>query len=176
MYCNRCHCHFFFNQERGQRPLKLCFFYAKVIGFEQNKTKTETFHSTMYVIPFSKERCKNKSQNLIYAETPFQEKNVHVRRFPSSFIHEKQGRLGTISLTNSRKFATPREMRSEEWAQKSPLMSRALPKYGKCYWLVEANFPCHTTQICECDVAVKPVVPVSRKFGCFSQARLPWPN
>lgn len=45
---------------------------------------------------------------------PFKKKNVHLRRSPSNFIHEKQGSLGTISLTNSRKFATPREMRSEE--------------------------------------------------------------
>ena len=140
-----------------------------------NKTKMETFHSNvLFLLVKRAATTSRKIQCMPWR--PFKKKNVHLRRSSSNFIHEKQGSLGTISLTNSRKFATPREMRSEEWAQKSPLMSRALPKYGKCYWLVEANFPCHTTQICECDVAVKPGVPVSRKFGCFSQARLPWPN
>ena len=111
-----------------------------------NKTKQKRKHFTalcylMYVIPFSKERCKNKSQNLIYAETPFQEKNVHVRRFPSSFIHEKQGRLGTISPTNSRKFATPREMRSEEWAQKFPTDGVHYPNMGSATdWLKQIAF------------------------------------
>ena len=95
----------------------------------------------MYVIPFSRERCKNKLQNLIYAETPFQEKNVHVRRFPSSFIHEKQERLGTISVTNSRKFATPREMRSEEWAQKFPTDDVHYPNMGSATdWLKQIAF------------------------------------
>ena len=140
-----------------------------------NKTKVETFHSNvLFLLVKRAATTSRKIQCMPWR--PIKKKNVHLRRSSSNFIHEKQGSLGTINLTNSRKFATPREMRSEEWAQKSLLMSRALPKYGKCYWLVKANCLRHTTQNWECDVAVKPVVAMSRNFGCFPQARLPWPN
>lgn len=95
----------------------------------------ETFHSNVLFLLVK--RAATTSRKIQYMPwRPFKKKNVHVRRFLSGFIHEKQGSLGTIS----RKFATPREMRSEEWAQKFPTDDVHYPNMGSATdWLKQIS-------------------------------------
>ena len=104
-----------------------------------NKTKMETFHSNvLFLLVKRAATTSRKIQCMPWR--PFKKKSVHLRRSSSNFIHEKQGSLGTISLTNSLKFATPREMRSEEWAQKFPTDDVHYPNMGSATdWLKQIS-------------------------------------